>query len=52
MLVIPPLGYIRETVIPRENVFVKDEKIDLIDKNLKNFVPFKTLNDQTAGGSK
>jgi len=35
-----------------ENVFVKDEKIDLIDKNLKNFVPFKTLNDQTAGGSK
>ncbi len=35
-----------------ENVFVKDEKIDLIDKNLKNFVPFKTLNDQTAGGNK
>ncbi|MFA6470341.1 MAG: hypothetical protein WCW35_15715 [Bacteroidota bacterium] len=26
MHVIPPLGYIRETIIPRENVFVKDGK--------------------------
>ena len=26
MLVIPPLGYIRETVIPRENVYVEKEK--------------------------
>ncbi|MFA6542347.1 MAG: hypothetical protein WCT99_12185 [Bacteroidota bacterium] len=25
-LVIPPLGFIRETVIPRENVFIKDGK--------------------------
>jgi hypothetical protein len=26
MLVIPPLGYIRETVIPRENVYVEKDK--------------------------
>jgi modulator of FtsH protease HflK len=33
-----------------EDVFTGQEKSDLIDKNLKNFVPFKALQDSALGG--
>ena len=32
-----------------ENVFSKNENTTLIDKNLKNFIPFKSLTDKTQG---
>ena len=34
-----------------EEVFLEGEKTDLIDKNLKNFVPFKSLGEGRTGGA-
>ena len=33
-----------------EDVFSEAEGTDLIDRNLKNFVPFKSLDGQALGG--
>lgn len=35
-----------------EDVFAAGEKTNLIDKNLKNFIPFKSLSDEMKGESK
>jgi len=35
-----------------EDVFAAEEKTNLIDKNLKNFIPFKSLSDEMKGESK
>ncbi|RKX80911.1 MAG: HflK protein, partial [Spirochaetes bacterium] len=32
-----------------ENVFKDAKSVDLIDKNLKNFVPFKSINTEPQG---
>ena len=33
-----------------EKVFSKGSAVDIVDKNLKNFVPFKSVGGQTTGG--
>lgn len=34
-----------------EDVFQEGEKTDLLDRNLKNFIPFKSLSEASSGGA-
>jgi len=34
-----------------EEVFTSEERIQLVDKNLKNFIPFKSLSEPMTGGN-
>jgi hypothetical protein len=34
-----------------EDVFAEEEGTDLIDRNLENFIPLKTLQGQLQGGT-
>ena len=40
-----------EYSIPTEEVFKDAQNVDLIDKNLRNFVPFKALESVPSGGA-